>query len=94
MILCGDLVEALRTLAKARGVSVAQLAIAWVAAQGDDIVPIIGARRRDQLAEALGAASVTLSVGDIAAIEDAVPRGAAAGSRYASSQMAWLDSEK
>jgi aryl-alcohol dehydrogenase-like predicted oxidoreductase len=88
------LVEALRTLAEARGISVAQLAIAWVAAQGDDIVPLIGARRRNQLAEALGAASVTLSVDDIAAIEDVVPKGAAAGSRYAAAQMAWLESEK
>jgi aryl-alcohol dehydrogenase-like predicted oxidoreductase len=57
-------------------------------------VPLVGARRRDQLAEALGALNVTLSQEDIAAIERAVPRDAAAGSRYPSAAMALLDSEK
>jgi aryl-alcohol dehydrogenase-like predicted oxidoreductase len=71
-------VEALCTVAEGKGVSVAQVAIAWVAAQGD-IVPLVGARRRDRLAEALGAAGVTLTVEDLAAIEQAVPAGAAAG---------------
>ncbi len=88
------LVEALRKIAGAKGITVAQLAIAWVAAQGDDIIPLIGARRRDRLAESLGAAAVTLSPADIAAIERAVPKGAAAGSRYAARAMADLDSEK
>jgi aryl-alcohol dehydrogenase-like predicted oxidoreductase len=88
------LVEALRQVADAKGISVAQAAIAWVAAQGADIVPLIGARRRDRLAEALGATSVMLSPQDIAAIERAVPKGAAAGSRYAAAAMADLDSEK
>ena len=53
----------------------AQIAIAWVAAQGADIVPLIGARRRDQLDEALGALDVKLGPDDLAAIEQAVPRG-------------------
>ncbi len=88
------LVDALRTLADARGVTVAQIAIAWVAAQGEDIVPLVGARRRDRLAEALGALPVSLSAADLAAIERAVPKGAAAGTRYAEAQMAHLDSER
>src|SRR6266436_2901720 len=88
------LVEALRRVADAKGVTVAQVAIAWVAAQGADIVPVVGARRRDRLVEAVGAIDVTLSPQDIAAIERAVPKGAAAGSRYAAAAMADLDSEK
>jgi aryl-alcohol dehydrogenase-like predicted oxidoreductase len=88
------LVDALRKVAEAKGVSVAQIAIAWVAAQGDDIVPLVGARRRDRLAEALGAMDVVLSAEDKAAIERVVPKGAAAGERYGAAQMAHLDSER
>ena len=88
------LVEALRALSHERQVSVAQLAIAWVRAQGVDIIPLIGARRREQLAEALGALPVRLTPADLAAIERAVPKGAAAGERYAPAQMAHLDSER
>lgn len=88
------LVEALRAVASRRGVTVAQIAIAWVVAQGDDIVPLIGARRRDRLSESLGALDVVLDADDIAAIERAVPKDAAAGSRYAAPLMAHLDSEK
>jgi aryl-alcohol dehydrogenase-like predicted oxidoreductase len=88
------LVEALRKVAHSKGVSVAQIAIAWVAAQGDDIVPLVGARRRDRLTEALGALDVKLDAADLAAIGEAVPKGAAAGERYAAAQMAHLDSEK
>ncbi len=88
------LVEALRRVADSRGASVAQIAIAWVLAQGDDIVPLIGARRRDRLAEALGALDLALSPDDLAAIERAAPKGAAAGSRYDEHQMAMLDSER
>jgi pyridoxine 4-dehydrogenase len=87
------LVETLRTIANAKGVSVAQLAIAWVLHQGNDIVPLIGARRRDRLAEALGAFDLTLSASDLAAIETAMPAGAVAGTRYAEQMMAHLDSE-
>ncbi len=88
------LVEALRAIATARGASVAQVAIAWVLARGSDIVPLVGARRRDRLDEALGALDIELSDGDMSDIEKAVPRDAAAGPRYAPAQMAFLDSEK
>lgn len=87
------LVDALQGIAEARGVTVAQIAIAWVAAQGDDIIPVVGARRRDRLSEALGALDLTLSGDDLERIEQAVPKGAAAGERYAAAQMAHLDSE-
>ncbi|WP_405021560.1 aldo/keto reductase [Kitasatospora sp. NBC_00070] len=88
-----SLVEALRAIAEGRGASVAQVAIAWVASRGSDIVPLVGARRRERLAEALGALDVQLTEGELAAIEAAVPAGAAAGDRYAAAQMAHLDSE-
>jgi aryl-alcohol dehydrogenase-like predicted oxidoreductase len=87
------LVDALRKIADAKGVTVAQIAIAWVAAQGDDIVPLVGARQRTRLEEALGSLGVVLNADDLAAIERAVPKGAAAGERYAATQMAHLDSE-
>ncbi len=88
------LVEELRTIAAAKGVSVAQIAIAWVAAQGTDIVPLVGARRRDRLAESLGALDVTLSADDLATLGKAVPQGAAAGARYPEAQLAHMDSER
>jgi aryl-alcohol dehydrogenase-like predicted oxidoreductase len=93
-----DLVDAVRKLAEGKGVSVAQLAIAWVLAQGTTrgaaMVPLIGARSRDRLAEALGALDVTLDADDLAAIEEAVPPGSAAGERYPAAQMTSLDSER
>lgn len=89
-----NLVEALRKIAEQKGVSVAQIAIAWVLSRGEDIVPLVGARRRDRLDEALGALDVTLDAADLAAIEEAVPAGAAAGGRYPEAQMAHLDSER
>lgn len=88
------LVEALRAIATERGASVAQLAIAWVAAQGNDIVPLVGARRRERLAESLGALDVMLTADDLERIERAVPRGAAAGSRYPDALLQHLDSER
>jgi len=88
------LVEALRKVAEKKGVTVAQIAIAWVAAQGRDIVPLVGARRRDRLAEALAALDVTLEAADFGAIEQAMPKGAASGDRYNAHQMAALDSER
>jgi len=88
------LVEALRKVAVAKNLSVAQVAIAWVAAQGQDIIPLIGARRRNRLAEALGSLDDALTAEDLAAIELAVPKNAAAGSRYPDAAMADLDSEK
>jgi aryl-alcohol dehydrogenase-like predicted oxidoreductase len=63
-------------------------------AQGKDIIPVIGARRRAQLGESLGALAVALSPADIAEIEQAMPKGAAAGERYAPHGMATLDSEQ
>ncbi|WP_406088066.1 aldo/keto reductase [Kitasatospora purpeofusca] len=87
------LVDALRAVAAERNATVAQIAIAWVASRGEDVVPLVGARRRDRLTEALGALDVTLTEADLAAIEAAVPAGSAAGDRYAAAQMAHLDSE-
>jgi aryl-alcohol dehydrogenase-like predicted oxidoreductase len=97
------LVDALRTVADAKGATVAQLAIAWVLSRGADavggagradIVPLIGARRRDRLAEALGALDLELTPADLERIERAVPPGSAAGERYPENQMAHLDSER
>jgi aryl-alcohol dehydrogenase-like predicted oxidoreductase len=88
------LVEGLRAVAQAKGVSVAQLAIAWVLHRGKDIVPLVGARRRDRLSEALGALDVELMAEDVAAIERTVPPEAVAGERYDPPQMAILDSER
>ncbi len=87
------LVDALRGVAEAKGASVAQVAIAWVLARGGDVVPLVGARRRERLEEALGAPAVALGPDDLAAIERAVPKGAAAGDRYPAAQLAHLDSE-
>ena len=88
------LVEPLRAIADDLGASPAQVAIAWVAAQGNDIVPLVGARRRDRLSEALGALDVKLTPAYLARLAKAFPPGVAAGTRYAAEQMAHLDSEK
>jgi aryl-alcohol dehydrogenase-like predicted oxidoreductase len=88
------LVDALRAIAQAKGVTVAQIAIAWVLQRGKDMVPVIGARRRDRLAEALGSLDVTLTPDDLAAIERVVPKGSGAGDRYNTHAMASLDSER
>ena len=88
------LVEALRSVAESHGASVAQVAIAWALTRGDDIVPLVGARRRERLTEALGALELELDAAALAQIEDAVPAGAAAGDRYHAAQMAVLDSER
>ncbi|MEU2774902.1 aldo/keto reductase [Streptomyces sp. NPDC007162] len=91
------LVEALRKIADEKGVTVAQIAIAWVlsrgAGHGDDIVPLVGARTRERLSESLGALDVILDAADLAAIEEAVPAGAAAGTRYPAAQMSHLGTE-
>ncbi|MBQ0849163.1 aldo/keto reductase [Streptomyces sp. NPDC057620] len=89
-----DLVEALRKIAEQKGASVAQIAIAWALSRGEDIVPLVGARTRERLTEALGALDVTLDAADLTAIEEAVPAGSAAGERYPAAQMAHLDSER
>jgi aryl-alcohol dehydrogenase-like predicted oxidoreductase len=88
------LVDRLRAIADDIGASVAQVAIAWVAAQGKDIVPLVGARRRDRLTEALGALEVKLTAAHLADLAKAFPPGAAAGARYPDAQLAHLDSEK
>jgi len=88
------LVEKLRGIAEKIGASVAQVAIAWVAEQGADIVPLVGARRRDRLAEAVGALDVRLTPNDLAVLAQALPAGAAAGDRYPTAQLAHMDSEK
>jgi aryl-alcohol dehydrogenase-like predicted oxidoreductase len=88
------LAEALRKVARPRGVTPAQAAIGWVLAQGNDIVPLVGARRRDRLTEALAAADLRLTAEDLAAVEAAVPAGAAAGGRYPEVQLAMMDSER
>src|SRR5580704_14838162 len=86
-----ELLAALEAIAKAHGVTAAQLAIAWVASRGEDIIPLIGTKRRDRLAEALKALDLTLSADDLAAIEAAVPAAAVAGDRYAAAPVAALD---
>ena len=87
----------LREIAAARGATVAQLAVAWVLAQGrtrGDIVALVGARRPQRIAEAVGAADLKLTDEELAAIERAVPRTAVAGERYAPALLAMLDSER
>jgi aryl-alcohol dehydrogenase-like predicted oxidoreductase len=88
-----SLVQELRRVANAKGATVTQIAVAWVMSRGQDIVPLVGARRRDRLAEALGAIKLSLSANDLAEIEHSVPPGSAAGDRYPTPLMATLDSE-
>jgi aryl-alcohol dehydrogenase-like predicted oxidoreductase len=88
------LVEGLRALAEAKGATVAQIAIAWVLARGEDIVALVGARTRERLEEALGAEQLELDADDLAALDRAIPPDAAAGERYPEPQMASLDSER
>jgi aryl-alcohol dehydrogenase-like predicted oxidoreductase len=91
------LVAELQKIAAGLGVTVAQLAIAWVLVQGrehGDIVALVGARRPQRITEALPAAGLELTGQDLAAIERAVPKGAAAGDRYAPALLAMLDSER
>ncbi|MFF5566461.1 aldo/keto reductase [Streptomyces sp. NPDC012623] len=88
------LVDSLRGIAERKGATVAQIAIAWVLSRGEDIVPLIGARTRERLAESLGALDVTLDASDLDAIERAFPADVARGERYPASQMTSLDSER
>ncbi len=87
------LVEALSKIARDKSVSTQALAFAWVKSRGDDVVPLIGARRRDQLKEALRAAELKLSADDLARIGQAVPADAVAGARYMPAVLAHMDSE-
>lgn len=88
------LVDRLREVAQGKGVTVAQIAIAWVLSRGEDIVPLVGARNRERLSESLGALQVQLTDADLSAIETAVPKNAAAGQRYNEYAMRTLDSER
>ena len=87
------LVEALREIAEEKQTNVAQLAIAWVLSQGDDVIPLIGARKRSHLQDALGALNLQLTSTDLTRIEAAVPAEAVAGTRYAAEQMGLLGVE-
>jgi aryl-alcohol dehydrogenase-like predicted oxidoreductase len=89
-----ELLDALEKIADQRGVSTAQLAIAWVAAQGEDVIPLIGTKRRTRLAEALAALDLRLTPDELDAIGAAVPDGQVAGTRYDAAQMGALDSER
>ena len=82
------LVDTVTAIAKAKGVTPAQLALAWVLAQGPDIVPIPGTKRRKYLEENIGALAVQLTAEDLAAIESAFPRAAIHGTRYPAAMMA------
>jgi aryl-alcohol dehydrogenase-like predicted oxidoreductase len=88
------LVNTLSEMARSKNATSSQVAIAWVMSRGAEIVPLIGARRRPQLAESLKALDLKLSPEDLAQIERAIPADAVAGARYAEEQMRWLDSEK
>jgi aryl-alcohol dehydrogenase-like predicted oxidoreductase len=89
-----ELVRALELIAKEKGVTTAQLAIAWVLYRGDDIIPLIGARNRQRLQESVSALDLTLTEEELARIERAVPAEQVAGTRYAEAQMYVLDSER
>jgi len=89
-----QLVAALRAIASEHGVTPSQLAIAWVLAKGDWIVPLVGARTRQQLSESLAALSIVLSAEDLARLEQAMPPEHVAGTRYGEEQMRALDSER
>jgi aryl-alcohol dehydrogenase-like predicted oxidoreductase len=86
-----DLVAKVEALAKQKGCSPSQLALAWVLAQGDFVVPIPGTKRRRYLEDNLGAAKVTITDADRKAIDAAFPRGAAAGERYPAHSLAAVD---
>ncbi len=85
-----DLVERVRDLARERGCTPAQLALAWLLAQGEDIVPIPGTRRVGRLEENVAAGEIALSPADLARIDEVAPRGAAAGTRYPEAGMAMV----
>jgi aryl-alcohol dehydrogenase-like predicted oxidoreductase len=88
------IVDEIRAIADEKGITPTQLAFAWVLAQGSDIIPLVGARKREQLSESLGALNVELSKADLERISKTVPADSARGDRYDKHQMANLDSEK
>jgi aryl-alcohol dehydrogenase-like predicted oxidoreductase len=87
-------VEALAAIARTKGATPSQLAIAWVLSRGEDIVPLLGARTRTQLDETLAATALTLTPAELETIEKAVTPEAIVGDRYAPQHMATLDSER
>jgi aryl-alcohol dehydrogenase-like predicted oxidoreductase len=87
------LVNTLSEIGRSKNATGAQVAIAWVASRGTEIIPLVGARRRTQLAEAIKALDLKLTAEDLAQIERAVPASAVAGTRYSEEHMRWLDSE-
>jgi len=89
-----DLVRTVEAVARANGVTPAQVALAWVLSRGMDVVPIPGTKRRRYLEDNIGALGVTLAVADLARLDAAFPAGAAAGSRYPEAVMARLDGER
>ncbi|MGO9412810.1 MAG: aldo/keto reductase [Spirochaetia bacterium] len=88
------LVHVLETLAKRKGTTTARLACAWVLSRGDDIIPLLGARNRQQLRDSLGALDLSLTMADVEEIEKAVPAAEVAGGRYDEAAMSSLDSER
>ena len=86
-----DLVEAVKAIAADKGVTAAQLALAWVLAQGDDLIPIPGTRRIATLEQNAAAVDLTLSSEDLARIDAVFPKGAASGHRYAEAARAALN---
>ena len=88
------LVERFGELARARNVTPTQLAYAWVLAKGDHIVPLVGARSRERLIEALGALDITLTPADLAQIEATVPPDAVAGSLYSGMVLKMIRQER
>ena len=86
-----DLVRKIEEMAESKGCTPAQLALAWVLAQGDDMVPIPGTKRRDYLQQNLGALEVELTTADLAAIEEIAPKGVAAGERYPERAMVFVN---
>ena len=87
-------VNALREIASGKNATPAQIAIAWVLSRGADIIPLVGARRRPQLTDALRALELKLTDQELNELETAIPADAVAGSRYDAHQMSWLDSER
>ncbi|MFD2470016.1 aldo/keto reductase [Amycolatopsis silviterrae] len=86
-----EFVRALEELARERGVTAGQLALAWVHSHGDDVVPIPGTKKRSRLEENVGAVAIELSAADVAAIERAVPADQIAGERYSPDRMSLLE---
>ena len=86
-----ELADRVRALAEERGVTPAQLALAWVHAKGQDIVPIPGTKRPERLEENVAASEIELSDEDVAALDRAIPAGAVIGGRYRDAEMALID---